>query len=384
MANILMATHNRIPDARLEKQAKSMRKAGHTVFLITPEVKVKKAAEAFNEVFILPHTKKHLSFINSSVKKAAKFYEKIILDNNITILHAHNIYTAFIASKIKKKLNLKLVYDDHETWSIWLKLRAKASKGYKRILRFYLYFRAKKIEKILTKCSELIVVTNIKCIPFYEKLRVPSDRIVAIENVCLQSEIDEALKSEDLVIDYFKNEKRKTMVHTYSLAKTEKVRKYQKDKQLDREFDVFIQAQEILDEWVLVLFGEKDPKLEKRGVVFIEYMPRITYLANIAKANIGLNPLVITPKTLLSSQNRTYEYAKLGVRVISARTPLLEENFDDKMIWFNLDEPVEKLVKILKNIEDYPTGQELQKFSEKWNWENEIKKLLKAYEDFLI
>ena len=187
MANILMTTHNRIPDARLEKQARSMREAGHIVYLITPEVKTKIAAEAFNEVFILPHTKKHLSFIHSAVKEAAKFYEKIVLDNDITILHAHNIYTAYIGTKLKKKLNLKLVYDDHETWSIWLKLRAKASKGYKRILRFYLYFRAKKIEKILAKYSELIIVTNVKCVPFYEKIKVPTERIVAMENICLQS-----------------------------------------------------------------------------------------------------------------------------------------------------------------------------------------------------
>ncbi|MHA1354441.1 MAG: glycosyltransferase, partial [Candidatus Heimdallarchaeota archaeon] len=332
MANILMATHNRIPDARLEKQARSLRKAGHNVFLITPEVKAKIAAEAFNEVFIFSHTKKHLSFIDSAIKEAAKFYERIILDKNITILHMHNIYTAYIGSKIKEKLKLKVVYDDHETWSIWLKLRAKATQGYKRILRFYLYLKAKRIEKILAKKSEVIVVTNVKCIPFYEKLKVPTRRIVAIENVSLQSEIDEALKREDLVIDYFKNERRKTMVHTYSLANTDNIRKKQKDKQLDREFGVFVQAQEILDDWVLVLFGKKDPELEKRGVVFIEYLPRIAYLANIAKANIGLNPLVITPKTLISSQNRTYEYAKLGVRVISSQTALLEENFEDKMI----------------------------------------------------
>ena len=174
------------------------------------------------------------------------------------------------------------------------------------------------------------------------------------------------------------------MVHTYSLAKTKKVSNGQKDKQLDREFDVFVQAQEILDDWVLVLFGKNDPELEKRGVVFIDYLPRIAYLANIAKADIGLNPLVITPKTLISSQNRTYEFAKLGVRVISSRTPLLEENFEDKMIWFNLDEPVEKLVDILQNIESYSTGLELQSFCEKYSWDNEMKKLLSKYQEYLL
>ena len=59
MVKILMVTHNSIPDARVEKEARSLRKAGHKVFLATPEVKEEKAKEAFDKVFIYIHTYKH-------------------------------------------------------------------------------------------------------------------------------------------------------------------------------------------------------------------------------------------------------------------------------------------------------------------------------------
>ena len=136
-----------------------------------------------------------------------------------------------------------------------------------------------------------------------------------------------------------------------------------------------------MDDWVLVLIGKRDEDLEKRGVVFIDYMPRINYLANISKANLGINPLVVNDKTKISSQNRVFEYAKLGVQVISTKTPLLEENFNQKIIWFNPDESVEKLVDILTNIENFPTGKELMEYSKQFSWETDFKEIIRIYND---
>ena len=80
--------------------------------------------------------------------------------------------------------------------------------------------------------------------------------------------------------------------------------------------------------------------------------------------------------SLKGATNRIYDLAKLGVRTISTKTPLLEENFNDKLIWFNPDDPLEKLIDILKNIDEYPTGKELQEYSKKYTWKNEVQKML--------
>ncbi|MFW9925028.1 MAG: glycosyltransferase [Candidatus Thorarchaeota archaeon] len=382
MVNILMVTHNHIPDARVEKESRSLRQAGHKVFIATPEVRNKIAEEAFDKVFTYSHTYKHNYFNRKAVLDAALIYEKIILENNVEAIHAHNIFTAYIASKIVKKLKIKFIFDDHETWSLWLKERAKKAVGIKnKLLRSYIYLRSISIEKRIAKLADHIIVTNIMCKPFFEKLKIPSNKITSLENIAFQSEINIALQSDNLVVDFFKQDKRKKIVHVYHRSKGKSTKQSRKDETIDRNFDVFVAAQEKLDDWVLVLFGEKDPDLEKRGVVFIDFMPRINYLANIAQADVGLNPLVITPKTIISSQNRIFEYAKLGVRVISTKTPLLEKNFDNMLIWMNPDEPLEKLLEILKNIDSYPSGKELQKYSEKFSWEIEAQKMIDAYRE---
>lgn len=377
-----MVTHNKIPDARVEKESIVLRKAGHKVFLATPAVKEKKAEKAFDKVFTYSHTFKHNHFFREAVNEVAQFYEKIILENNIDVVHAHNIFTAHIASKVVKKHKLKFIFDDHETWSLWLKERAKRAVGIKnRLVRSFVYLRSIGIEKKIAKMADYIIVTNVMCIPFFKKLKIPESKIIPIENIALQSEIDLGLKSKDLVVDFFKKDKRKKIVHVYHRSKGKSTKQSRKDESIDRQFEVFVSAQEKLDDWVLVLFGEKDPDLIKRGVVFIDFMPRINYLANIACADVGLNPLIITEKTVISSQNRTFEYAKLGVRIISTKTPLLQRNFQDMIIWMNPDEPLEKLIDILNNIDQYPTGKKLQEYSKKFSWENETSPMIEVYKN---
>ena len=247
-------------------------------------------------------------------------------------------------------------------------------------MRYYIAFRTRWIERRIAKIADKIIVTNIKCIPYYEKLRISSNKIISVENIALQNEINEALRSKELIVDFFKNDERKKIVHVYHRSGYGKQKK--KDDQLDRQFDRIVEAQEKLEDWVLVLFGNKNVELEKKGVVFIDFMPRINYLANIAQADVGLNPLAITEKTFISSQNRVFEFAKLGVRIISTKTPLLQHNFGDMLIWFNPDEPTEKIIDLLQNIDSFPTGKELQDYSKKLDWENEAQKIINIYSNF--
>ncbi|NHK32594.1 MAG: glycosyltransferase family 4 protein [Asgard group archaeon] len=380
MKNILMTTHNAIPDARIEKESLSLRKKGYSVYLITPSIKIDEARKSFDEVLIYNHSLKHNLFLKPAINDAIKFYSKIVEEKNIDAIHSHNLSTANIGFRVAKKYNLKFIYDDHETWSLWLKLRAKAGIGLRKIIRYYIAIRAKKLERKIAKSADLIIVTNIKCIPFYNELEIPKEKIISVENIALQNEIDEALNREDLIIDFFKNDKRKKIVHVYHGSN--KSRQEKRDDLLDRDFDLFVEAQNKLDDWVLVLFGKENSDLIKKGVVFLDFMPRINYLANIAKADVGLNPLTITEKTLISSQNRVFEYAKLGLRIISTKTPLLQHNFNEVLIWVNPDDPLDKIIDILQNINKFPSGKDIQDYSKKFDWENEMQKVINAYSEF--
>ncbi|MHA1367389.1 MAG: glycosyltransferase, partial [Candidatus Heimdallarchaeota archaeon] len=380
MANILMLTHNHMPDVRIEKQARSLKEKGHKVFLITTELKGQDFVDLFEGIYTHPHTFKHNLLTRILVNDVTRFYEKIIKENQIEIIHAHNIFTAFIALSVVRKLKLKFIYDDHETWSLWLRNRAEKASGFKKVLRYYLYYRAKKLEKKIPRKADLLIVTNVKCLDFYNKLGIPSEKIITVENVALRSEIEQALKNTDLVVDFIKTDKRKKIIHTYHQLTFKDKAQASKDLHIDRIINRFVDAADELDDWVLVLFGPKNPELEKRGVVFIDYMPRVAYLANIANADVGINPLVPCERIFLTSQNRIYEYGLIGLRTISTRTPLIVEHFGDKVIWYDPDESYEKLLEILRNIDDYPSGAEFKKYCKKFSWQTEAKKMLDAYD----
>lgn len=380
MTNILMMSHNEIPDARVEKESRALIDAGHKVYLIVPKVRSKITKESFTKVYTYPYSFKHY-FYSLIIRDAIKFHKEIIKKHSIGLIHAHNIICINLAMKLNRNSDIKLIFDDHETWSLYLQLRMKSGLGIRKFLRWFLYLRTKRIEKCAAAKSDHIIVTNRKCIDFYiQKYQIQEDKITEIENIALQQEIDKALKSDELIHDFFKKDKRKKIVHVYRSPPVKNSKQFHRDVLTNRNYNKIIDAQEKLDDWVLVLFGKRNPGLEKRGAVFIEYLPRIAYLANISKADVGINPLVINAKTSISSQNRIFEYAKLGVRIISTKTQLLEENFEDKLIWFNPDDHIDKLVNILENIDRYPTGEEIQNYSKKFSWEEEIKKVIQVYE----
>lgn len=374
-----MLSHNDIPDARVEKESRALLAVGHKVFLVVPNIHQESASKSFTKVITYNYNFKHY-FYGLLIRETINFHLELIKKYNIDIIHAHNIICINIALLLAKKTGLKLIYDDHETWSLWMKLRVKAGLSYRKILRFVLYQRVKRIEKKAAKIANHIIVTNRKCIDFYNSTySVDRQRISEIENIALEEEIEEALANESLVNSIFTTDPRKKIVHVYRHPPKKNQKQYLQDQLINRDFSRIIEAQEKLDDWVLILIGKKNVELEKRGVIFIDHMLRVEYLANIAKADVGLNPLVINEKTSISSQNRIFEYAKLGVRIISTQTELLKENFGDLIIWFNPDDSLEKIIDILKNIDKQPTAIELKKFSEKFNWEKEMKKILAVY-----
>lgn len=378
-----MLSHNEIPDARVEKESRALIDVGHQVYLVVPKIRNKIAKESFTKVYTYSYNFKHY-FSGLIVRDAITFHKEIIKKHNISLIHAHNIICINLAMKLTRKNSIKLIFDDHETWSLYLQLRMKSGLGFRKVIRWILFLRAKRIEKLASRKSDHLIVTNRKCIDFYmQEYNIQKNNITEIENIALQQEIDEALKSDELLHDFFKKDKRKKIVHVYRNPPIKNPKQFHRDILANRNYDRIIDAQEKLEDWVLVLFGKSNPELEKRGVVFIEYLPRIAYMANISKGNVGINPLVVNAKTSISSQNRIFEYAKLGVRIISTKTQLLKENFEDKLIWFNPEDDLDKLVSILENIDKYPTGKELQEFSKKFSWEEEIKKIILVYENLL-
>jgi len=73
----------------------------------------------------------------------------------------------------------------------------------------------------------------------------------------------------------------------------------------------------------------------------------------------------------------------LGLRIITPKAHVFYEKFGDLLIYANTTTPKDEIKRILQSIDEYPSGSEIQLFSEKYRWEDEIKKMVVEYSHLL-
>lgn len=375
MAKILMFSHSPIPDIRIDKEVKALVNAGHEIYAICSGKGKGEIPEYYKEVFFIPLKRTQKAFVPFSYSKPKKEYKKIIEKIKPDVLHAHDIVAANIAIRVKPK-DAKFIYEDHEIWELIKKLELTERKGIIKFpLRVYQYLMAKFLSKKIMKKSDIVVVVQKYWIDFYVDRGIKRKKIISIENFPSKDLIDEAIKRVDLVDDFILSDPRKKIVHSSKLSKV--------SDDFLRDITKFVEAVNELDDWVLVIFGSEDKIFTDLGVKFLPPRSPVEYLASSAKCDVALNPLVLNERLNFCSPNRLYESVALGLRVISTKAIAFYENFGDMLIWIGTDTPKEKIVEILKNIDDYPTGEEIKIFSKKFNWEDSVKKLVNRYEEIL-
>ncbi|NHJ40556.1 MAG: glycosyltransferase family 4 protein [Asgard group archaeon] len=374
MKKILMIKDGSLPDIRVEREVEALSKEGYQIYLIYSEKAKGKINPIFKETFLVPMNIKARIYFSKEVMKVATQYKVISKKIQPDIIHAHDIMAANIARFIITD-KTKFVYDDHEVWEIYTKRIYKKAKGFKKkLMQLYVYLRTKKIiEKILKKI-DLLIVINEHWINYYSNKGINKNKIVQVENFASEKLIDEIKKNKGIVDDFFIKDNRKKIIHSY------KAKKLSLD--IERSILNIAQATAELDDWVLIVFGKIDEKYEEMGVVFFPQTTRLKYLVNCSYCDLALNILQIDDERLnYSSSNRLYEFVSLGLKVISSKVQTLMDKFQDKMIWVNQDTPKEEIKQILRNIDNYPSKEEIQKYSKKFTWEIEMGRLMRKYND---
>ncbi|NHJ40557.1 MAG: glycosyltransferase family 4 protein [Asgard group archaeon] len=375
MVKVLMFFHGSIPDVRIDREAEALANEGYEVYIICSKKGIGEIPKQYKKVFFVPLTRMQKAFIPFSLGKAKKTYKKIMTEIQPNVFHAHDIVAANIAMRIKPN-NMLFIYEDREIWELIKKLELKERRNFfKWPLRIYQFLAAKRLSIKIMKKSQLNIVVQKNWIDFYESRGINREKIIAIENFASSDIINEALKREDLVDDFIINDSRKKMVHSSKISKAS----------MDylRDIKKFARAAQELNDWVLIIFGPEDAVFKEMGVKFLKPRPLIEYLASISKCNVMLNPLVLNERIHFCSPNRLYEGTALGLRFISTKAQAFYENFDDLLIWINEDTTKEEIINILTNIDKYPTGEEIRKFSKKYSWEKEVQKLIKQYNKLL-
>ncbi|HEU4824338.1 MAG TPA: hypothetical protein VFS97_13005, partial [Nitrososphaeraceae archaeon] len=105
---ILHVSHESLPDWRIEKSALTDLNLGHEVFF-AGRVSNSYSGNAFSKIYKIGWTAKArlgLPFYWHSVKKQV---EKVLNETKPDVIHAHNIFSAKMASEF----GIPFVYDDH-------------------------------------------------------------------------------------------------------------------------------------------------------------------------------------------------------------------------------------------------------------------------------
>jgi len=376
MKKILMVTHTPLPDHRIDREARSLVEKGYELYIICSGIK-RKAPEVYTKIFEIPLSNKEKSLLPFQSKIAAKKFQKVIDDVNPEIIHAHDI----MAANIVRYCNLsgkKFVYDTHEDWELLRKRQRKIEPSFIKRLAviFYTYPATRRTTKRIAKIADLIILTTKFSIDYYVKMGINIEKIITIENFPKQKLIKTAIKSEDLVDSFIKNDPRKKVVHSSSRIKA--------SSKIVRDISVYVEAVNELDDWVMIVFGPEDEIYSKLGVKFLPPRDQLAYMACISQCDVALNPLILDERTHYSSSNRIFEFVSLGLKVLSSKAKYLVEKFDDNLIWAGPDIPKETVKQILMNIDNYPTKKELQKIGSKFSWDEEIEKLFQKYVELFL
>ncbi len=373
MNRVLLVTHSLTPDKRIDQEAMSLVEAGYEVYLICRGKKKDKIPEFYKEIFLVHLTRKQMAYFPGAVRKARMKYTELIENVKPDIIHANDLPAANIVRKIIPK-GVKFIYDDHEVWELYYKLYAeRTADWFKKIQRKYLQLIAKYLSRKVMKQADLVIFVNEYWVKFYKKKGINPNKIIFIENFPMKKDIDTALSTNIDLDEFFKKDPRKKIVTASKFAKL--------SEGTLRNIDNIAKAVNELDDWVIVNFGVSDEKYKKLGVVSVGFKPRFEFIASCSKCDIILNPLILDELMHHSSPNRLFEAALLGVRIISSKVKTLVDKFDDLLIWVNSDTPKEDVKKILKNVDEYPSGEEIRKVAQIFTWENEGKKLIAKYNE---
>jgi len=149
-----------LPDHRVEKAAYLTKKAGHEIYFAG---KIKQDYEStlisnensFKDICSLLFSPRNI--LGFKLKPLEKKLQEFCSRNDIEVIHANNVYCAYLANK----LNIPMVFDDHEFYSVELKYMKSSIKNYKEYFsNIIMSIRFPKWERKLSNKYPVISVSN--------------------------------------------------------------------------------------------------------------------------------------------------------------------------------------------------------------------------------
>jgi glycosyltransferase involved in cell wall biosynthesis len=374
------------PDLRVENEIKSLINAGHTVSLACyglknetrtfnwnacvvykkqiPKLIYKSSVGALKFPFYFNFWKKHLNAIISEIKPDA--------------IHIHDLPLARLGSYFKSKHAIKFVLDLHENWPAYLEVSSHTNRFLGKILSSINQWKRYELEQCKKADTVIVVVDEAK--ERLEQLGITKNKIITVSNYPELSDF------ENISTDFQKTEQ---IVLFYAGGITE-----------HRGLQYIINALPLLNQpkrtIELRIFGEGNYTDTLKNMVkrlnishFVRFFGQVPYkrvLEELVQADITLIPHTKNNHTDSTIPHKLFQYILAGKPVLVSNCKPIERivnqiNAGAVYAWNNPNEAASKLEWIINNLETFNAAKLKQTIKEQYNWNNEVKKLLKVYEN---
>ena len=354
-------------DTRIfHKEAKTLANAGYEVLLIAQHDK--EEIVDGTKIIPLPRPKNRLTRTLFLTKKAYK----LALEQKADIYHFHDPELLPWMAKLKNKTGVKMIYDVHENVPKSVLSKHWIPRFLRRIIAFTVDIWEKRYSR---KLDKIITVTESIAERFQK------EKTIIIRNTPLLIKIDKIIPIE------YKKEK-PIVVYEGGMTEIRGVREIIKAATiLKNEIKLWLMGPflpPVLEEKILT--EDKKEYVDYKGNLPLEEM-----YSFLKCADIGLLLFLPEPNHLESLPNKLFEYMAVGIPVIASNFPLWKEIIEGNNcgICVNPLNPKE-IAKAVEYLIEYPEeakrmGENGRKaVLEKYNWENEGRKLLKLYKNLLI
>ncbi len=381
------------PDDRVAKEALSLIKNGHEVFLLCysnadqpknenwrgihisrTNLHFKIGKKLIGLIFILPVYKWYWFFqITSFVK-----------NHNIEMLHVHDLPLCKPAIMVKKRSNIKLICDMHEDFADWILNTPLYNQGLKKALRFFQKW-GKYEKECLRQCDLVIGVSEPLVDKMIESYQLDATKVINIPNTPDLSifdikNIDTSINNE--INDFY------TVIYAGGIDEL---------RGLQYIIPLIGIIKEKIENFRLLIVGSGKyvDELKKlslkynvaKYVQFTGFQPIEMLAANIALSKIGIYPQKKYKGIDETIPTKLFQYCAMGIPVISS-DHLLPREFINKFncgFLINFEDSPEKFIETVfylysnegKRIEMGLNGKKA--VFDYFNWHSTVQPLINFY-----
>jgi len=379
-------------DERVEKEAFSLIGAGFDVFLLSPNSGYQSASENYKGLHIkrFKLNKKIRRKLNPTYLVLpfyrwiwSRYIERFIIENQIDILHIHDLPLADIGVKMKLKYKIKLVCDQHEYWSKWIVLTSHYNDFLGKIVKFFSNWE--KYERENLKVADLLITVEEPLRQLYlTKIAIDSKKIIKVPNTPLREIFNENnidTKVKEIygnnfvlfyagVVDVLRG--LRTVVHALpTIAEEIPNVKFLIAGREAKGSNLLKEAQEI----------NVDKYIEFLGWLPLERLPSF-----IAASDVCINiPPVISDYRNKIVPTKVYQYMAMRKPVIVGQSEFLKDFVSKYNIGFVINELDSKdLAKKIIQLNRYKhiskgISANYEKIAEKFYWEVTVGELIQSY-----